>query len=308
MFSKQLEDLIQATLEDGILEDYEKEALVKRATAEGVDLTELEIYINSLLQKRQKELNEKKNALDEKYEKEKKEALGRTCPQCGKQVPPLTLVCECGFEFTGNKQQSAVQLLYEKISNIQLTDEEIDSCSWIKEEKVGRNYQIVKDSKGDVVRTYNKYKMDELKNQKKIDIIQSFPVPNTKEDIMDFLALAAPNSKTKEGLWGKVKSRTKTLSIIAAILFVIFFYFGLEETKKIGEALGWGVTAVFVLGFLVGFICLVHFADPDTERYNKLANAWRAKFDQVLMKGRSLRADPEFKQMLDYYENLVYKK
>lgn len=53
MFSKDLEDLIQATLEDGVLEDFEKAALIKRAQAEGVDLAELEIYINSILQKRQ---------------------------------------------------------------------------------------------------------------------------------------------------------------------------------------------------------------------------------------------------------------
>ena len=60
MFSKELESLIQATLEDGILEDNEKAALVKRAQAEGVDLAELEIYINSIMQKRQKELEAKR--------------------------------------------------------------------------------------------------------------------------------------------------------------------------------------------------------------------------------------------------------
>ena len=52
MFSKELESLIQATLEDGILEDNEKAALVKRAQKEGVDLDELEIYITSILQRR----------------------------------------------------------------------------------------------------------------------------------------------------------------------------------------------------------------------------------------------------------------
>lgn len=51
MFSKELENLIQATLEDGILEDYEKAALVKRAEAEGVDLAELEIYISTAFSK-----------------------------------------------------------------------------------------------------------------------------------------------------------------------------------------------------------------------------------------------------------------
>jgi len=32
---------------------------------------------------------------------------------------------------------------------------------------------------------------------------------------------------------------------------------------------------------------------------------WRAKFDQVLMKGRSLRGDSDFQQQLDYFESMV---
>ena len=56
MFSKELENLIQATLEDGVLEEHEKAAIIKRAEREGVDIAELEIYINSLLQKRAREL------------------------------------------------------------------------------------------------------------------------------------------------------------------------------------------------------------------------------------------------------------
>ena len=68
MFSKELENLIQATLEDGVLEEYEKAALVKRAQNEGVDLTELEIYIQSILQRRKRELA--KEALDPKLKKE----------------------------------------------------------------------------------------------------------------------------------------------------------------------------------------------------------------------------------------------
>ena len=44
MFSKEMEALIQATLEDGVLEDHEKAALIKRAQKEGIDLDELEIY------------------------------------------------------------------------------------------------------------------------------------------------------------------------------------------------------------------------------------------------------------------------
>lgn len=75
MFSKELENLIQATLEDGVLEENEKAALVKRAQREGVDLDELEIYINSLLQRRQRELNEKKHCRKNSMRKRKKKPL-----------------------------------------------------------------------------------------------------------------------------------------------------------------------------------------------------------------------------------------
>lgn len=46
----------------------------------------------------------------------------------------------------------------------------------------------------------------------------------------------------------------------------------------------------------------------ESARWNKRAEVWRAKFDQVLMKGRSLRGDPEFQRQLDYYEGVVNKK
>ena len=41
---------------------------------------------------------------------------------------------------------------------------------------------------------------------------------------------------------------------------------------------------------------------------NKTASVWRDKFDQILMKGRSLRGDSEFQKQLDYYENMVNRQ
>ena len=258
MFSKEMEALIQATLEDGRLEENEKSALVKRAQKEGIDLDELEIYINSLQQKRQRELKEKNDELDEKLEKEKKEAFGRTCPNCGKQVPPLTLKCECGYEFTKRKTVSSVQLLSEKI-------EKIYSSGY-----------------GD-------------KEQKILNAITLFPVPNTKEDIIEFLALAAPNAKMKGGFFGTVPKRLVVLGILAVI--ILFFIYLLEPL----------FTLLFGLLEVGGIMVCAFEIDKDTLRWNKAATVWRAKFEQVLMKGRSLRGDSEFTQQLDYYEKLVNK-
>lgn len=269
MFSKELENLIQATLEDGVLEENEKAALVKRAQREGVDLDELEIYINSLLQRRQRELNEKKTLQEEQYEKKKKEAVGPVCPMCGKQVPPLTLKCECGYEFTGQKQVSSVQILSDKI-------QEINSKPL--------------PSKGED---------DEIKrrNSQIVDLISVFPVPNTKEDIIEFLSLAAPNSKFKGGLWGTIIGRIKILSVIAVIGFILSLIFGGRDGASTG--------AVVMVGIAVygGMACFL--IDQDSIRHNKRAEAWKAKFDQALMKGRSLRGDSDFQQQLDYFENML---
>lgn len=259
MFSKELESLIQATLEDGKLEEYEKAALVKRATAEGADLTELEIYINSLLQKRQRELNQKKEELEQKCEKEKKEAFGRTCPNCGAQVPPLTLKCECGYEFATTKAVSSIQILSDKLSSIKLTEEEkkeIDQSS--EDEKEGKRERFIAN--------------------KKIDIISTFPIPNTKEDIIEFLAISVSSANKEIGFLDKKKN-----------FFLIVLVAGI-----ILPLMGWMWGAIFM--------------QRKSFSEEKLRNAWRAKCEQVLIKGRSLRGDSEFQKQLDYYENMLKKK
>lgn len=271
MFSKELENLIQATLEDGVLEEYEKAALVKRAQAEGVDLTEMEIYINSILQKRKRELKEKNDAIEEKHEKEKAKAIGPICPKCHKQVPPLTLVCECGYEFTKDKHESSVKQLSEKIGKIQ-----------------SRPLKGKPDS--------DKWKADKkLREQEILDAISLFSVPNTKEDIIEFLSLAAPNSKPKGGLWGTFIGRMVILGIIAVIVFILCLIFGGNDGASHG-----GIFALSVVLY-GGVAC--YLIDQDTIRYNKKARTWKAKFEQVLMKGRSLRGDSDFQRQLDYFEN-----
>lgn len=302
MFSKELEDLIQATLEDGKLEEDEKAALVKRAQREGVDLDELEIYINSLLQRRQRELNEKRDLREEEYAKKKNEAIGPVCPKCGKQVPPLTLKCDCGYEFTKDKHESSVKILSEKIDKIQSRNlkGEPDTYEWIADR--------------------------DLRDQEVLDAISLFPIPNTKEDIIEFLALSAPNVKKKNQLLGTLYGRIAICLGFLVILLLLagfmmpdtytetrdvsrgFFSDAQYETfvKETPKAEIIGVCAV------LGIALSIAFANEfdketlvETRRWNKRADVWKAKFDQVMMKGRSLRGDPEFQQQLDYYENKV---
>ena len=271
MFSKELENLINATLEDGVLEEYEKAALVKRAQAEGVDLTELEIYINSILQRRKKERTKAEEARQEIIDKKKEEAYGRVCPNCGKQVNSMTLKCDCGYEFKNTAVRSSVEILADKIEKI------TNEASRIRDEE----------------------DREKKKTKEIVDVITIHPVPNTKEDIIEFCAMAISNSKTRGGLWGTILGRIKILAVIA-VIGAILAYIIVDDPEMKSMA---PVIVIIGTAFYGGIACTS--IDQDTIRSNKIANAWRAKFEQVLIKGRSLRGDAEFTRQLDYFEGLI---
>ena len=114
-FSDRLKNLIDNALEDGQLTEQERNAIIRRAQAENEDIDEVDIYIQSLQQKRLKELKDEAQQKAEKERvasmkareaREKAEAedekerstILRKCPACGATLPPLTSVCpECGI-------------------------------------------------------------------------------------------------------------------------------------------------------------------------------------------------------------------
>lgn len=151
MFSERLEKLIEATLEDGQLTQQEIDAIKKRAEAEGEDLNEVEIYIQSLMQKRQqkaqKEANEAareelvarkkaQEAQDKADEENEKARRGNVCPHCGTPIPPLTKICpECGKAISGNetvadkKLEEKIKTLINYTSSISSKDPELIAYS-----------------------------------------------------------------------------------------------------------------------------------------------------------------------------------
>lgn len=282
MFSKELENLIQATLEDGKLEDYEKAALVKRAQAEGVDLAELEIYINSILQRREREANQKKEEKERTLNKQKKEAFGRVCPNCGAQVLPMAIKCECGYEFTGQKAVSSVQLLFDKLNNITLTP---------SDEKAIDKENTADDMEG----VRNKIILE-----KKINIISLFPIPNTKEDIIDFLSLSISEANKTLGFLEKKLNCAILTFFVGPITGGLAFLLSVMVRSK---------DMFFILLLFVGVAWVIAFQKLANKPFaaEKLKKTWRAKYEQVLIKGRSMRGDSDFIQQLDYYEKLLKK-
>ncbi|MDO4956336.1 MAG: zinc ribbon domain-containing protein [Bacteroidales bacterium] len=126
MYSLELENLIEASLADGVLDENEKIALIKRAQKEGVDLAELEIYINSILQKR---IQNEKIQRNEKIAAHERERKGNVCPHCTTPIPPMTKICpNCG-QVVNSNETSGDRELFELIDKISIAIVEVKSAT-----------------------------------------------------------------------------------------------------------------------------------------------------------------------------------
>lgn len=269
--SKQLEAKIEMALENGPLDENDLAYFRNCAKKDGVSDVDLNFYINQLSKIIGKKQSESIADAQAQYIQKQRDAIGNECPKCHKQIPPMSLECPyCHTKVVNKKANSSVQDLANKIEKVY--------------------YQEF---------SGNESAQESKKNQRIIDLITTFPVPNTKEDILEFLALAAPNSKSKGGILGTIPKRLMTYGVILVVLIILMFIFFPGSGNDYGV-----VPSLVAMWGLIGFVCLTFFVDKSTLRWNKIAQAWRSKFEQVLMKGRSMQGDSDFQSQLDYFEKL----
>ncbi len=170
MYNEKIEALISAALADGKLTEKEKQVLFKKAQAEGIDLDEFEMVLDARLVELEKAEKEKAAA---SAPKSTKYGDVRKCPVCGAMVLALAGTCpECGYEFSGvdaNLSSKQLAKLLDDIDKRKLSSDEYshsyyDTSYAIKEAKI------------------------ELKKQ----AILTFPIPNTKSDLFEFIAALLP--------------------------------------------------------------------------------------------------------------------
>lgn len=191
MYNEKLEALITAALADGVLTEKEKQILFKKAEAMGIDLDEFEMVLDARLV----ELKKKEAKANQQYQLEmekaksaqpsapKSEKYGdvRKCPACGAIVPSMAAKCpECGYEFTNVEANSSTRLLMQKIDEIQAQYAELTANVDNKDEST--------------IRTRG-YQVKRQLNDRTAQLIQNFPIPNTREDLIEFLTLCIGNSK-----------------------------------------------------------------------------------------------------------------
>ena len=173
MYSKELEEIIDAALADGVLTDKEKAILLKRAQAEGVDTDEFELVLEGRLAKMKRAEDWLRPTPPQNLENQKAGNIVK-CPNCGAPVVGGSAVCsECGFAFNNIAANSSIEKLSYKL-------EEIDRKLEEKRQRLENRSVLAKFFDDDTA--------PESVVEKKMQIISAFPVPNTRADLLEFLS------------------------------------------------------------------------------------------------------------------------
>lgn len=125
------------------------------------------------------------------------------CPNCGFEMPDSAKFCmECGASISADKKLDQKKSSKKKA----IEDGEIHKCPFCGE--IINSFITVCPSCGNELRgidassTLQDFakQVEGKKGNEKIGYIKNYPLPNTKEDIIEFLILAASNIDTTKGL------------------------------------------------------------------------------------------------------------
>lgn len=157
-FSKELEEVIEAALADGVLTDKERAVLHKKAAQEGVDPDELDVVVEGRLAKMKREEDWLRPTPPPATEKRGNVVK---CPHCGSPIQAGAVKCEeCGYVFTNVKANRSSELLASMLQGY----------------------------------VNKKYEHESDKGQDMANVIRNFPVPTSKEDMIEFIASMLPKT------------------------------------------------------------------------------------------------------------------
>ncbi len=227
MYNEELENLISAALADGEVTDSEKNVLIKKAEAFGIDKDEFEMVLNSRIF----EMNKKKEAeKPAQNPQSNKYGVVQKCPACGAPISGFQSKCpECGFEFKGIESVKSANQLFEMLQQIEMKkSKELADFEKVKTQSLnelsarhnsgsgvlnaavdifgnGSKKERQDEEREDLMRQLNE-QSKEIERKimaEKANVIKNFPVPNTKEDLLELLAMATSNAYDNDGVIGK---------------------------------------------------------------------------------------------------------
>jgi len=177
MYNEKLDNLIEMALMDGELTEKEKQVLFKNAESLGIDLDEFEMVLEAKLFEKQKNMEQEQPKATAAPKSDKFGDV-KKCPACGSMIQSFQTKCiDCGHEFSNIESNASINKLFEMLN---------DAEDQRKDEGVGNAIGSFFRGAFDVTSAID---------SKKKTIISNFPIPTTKNDILEFLSLAIPNAK-----------------------------------------------------------------------------------------------------------------
>lgn len=196
MYNEQLEKLIEMALMDGELTEKEKQVLFNKAEAMGVDLDEFEMVLEA-------KLFEKKKSDKPITAAPKSDKLGdvKKCPACGAIAETFATKCQdCGTEFRNIEASQNIISFFEKLDEVESNRKD----SVYENSNTNSNIGI-----GTIIKWLffwyillplklfsffiNKSKPAKWSttDSRKEELIMNFPIPASREEILEFLNLAS---------------------------------------------------------------------------------------------------------------------
>lgn len=177
VYNEYLENLIEMALADGELTEKEKQILFKKAEAQGIDLDEFEMVLDAKLYEKQKSMQMTQPNTQGAAPVSNKLGDVRKCPACGAILESFSTRCpDCGHELNGVEIVSSFNALISKLEEFDKNDNSVQLISmWTG----GEQKRI----------------------QKKKQIIANFPIPTSRNDMLEFLSMGVPLAKKRGSIF-----------------------------------------------------------------------------------------------------------
>ena len=226
MYNEKLDNLIGMALMDGELTEKEKQVLFKNAETMGVDLDEFEMVLEAKLFEKQKRMEEERPKTKETATKSDKFGDVKKCPACGSIVQSFATKCsDCGTEFRNIEASKNITKFFEKLDELESNRKD----SLFENKNQGSGISV-----GTLIKWWifwwiliplklitfiiNKSKQSKWSttDSRKEEMIMNFPVPVSREDILEFLTLAASkiNSNTYFNAFSEITKYRDAWNII----------------------------------------------------------------------------------------------
>ncbi len=185
--NEELLKYIEFAVADGSITEKERTIIFKKAQELGVDIDEAEMILEGRLHQvlSQKQSNsEENNKANPAFTNSNAETSNPLkCANCNAFYESFATLCSyCGYEFTNLNANSSVKTLHQKLMEIEskrvIDDNPFKAFGAMMMKNLSGSHH------------------DEVDMQK-MELIRSFPIPNTKEDLLEFFTLALPEATVK---------------------------------------------------------------------------------------------------------------